>query len=169
MIFHHCGASIRSVHDSVTIPGGHHPARRGSMGLSSHNCTLTWAALMFAGLSAFSTAARAQSLDCNRLQMQIAQANAADPAAAPRYGAAAQKQRSELDRTVAYAHSIGCDRSGFSFFGPQAPPQCPAINAQIQRMRGNLAQLQGQMRGPRDTLIAQFNAYCRGGVQVART
>ncbi|MBV8850045.1 MAG: DUF2865 domain-containing protein [Methylobacteriaceae bacterium] len=112
-------------------------------------------------------AARAQSVDCNRLQAQIAQANAADPAT-ERFAAAAQKQRAELDRTVAYAHSIGCDRSGFVFFGPQPPAQCPAINAQIQRMRGNVAQLQGQMSGgARGALVAQYNAYCRGGAQVA--
>jgi hypothetical protein len=125
------------------------------------------------GLAAALTAgpaARAQSLDCNRLQMQIAQASTPDASASARFGAAAQKQRSELDRTVAYAHSIGCDRSGFVFFGPQAPPQCPAINAQIQRMRANLEQMQGQMRGgARETLVAQYNAYCRGGLQVART
>ena len=113
-------------------------------------------------------AAQAQSFDCNRLQMQIAQASTPDPAESGRFAAAAQKQRSELERTVAYAHSIGCDRSGFAFFGPQAPPQCPGINAQIQRMRANLDQLQGQMRGgARETLVAQYNAYCRGGVQVA--
>jgi hypothetical protein len=113
--------------------------------------------------------AHAQSLDCNRLQAQIAQANTADPNS-DRLAAAAQKQRAELDRIVAYAHSIGCDRSGFVFFGPQPPAQCPGINAQIQQMRGSLAQLQGQMRGgARGTLIAQYNAYCRGGAQIAAT
>jgi hypothetical protein len=126
-------------------------------------------ALVLAGALA-SPPARAQYADCARLQTQIAQASAADPSVSGRFAAAAQKQRSELDRTVAYAHSIGCDRSGFVFFGPQAPPQCPAINAQIQRMRANLDQLQGPARGGiRDTLIAQYNAYCRGGAQVART
>jgi hypothetical protein len=123
-------------------------------------------ALVCAGL--FASPVHAQSLDCNRLQMQIAQAGTADPSGSDRIAAAAQKQRQELDRTVAYAHSIGCDRSGFVFFGPQAPPQCPGINAQIQRMRANFDQLQGQTRGgPRETLIAQYNAYCRGGAQVA--
>lgn len=124
-------------------------------------------ALVLAGALLGGSLARAQSLDCNRLQAQIAQANAADPAS-DRVAAAAQKQRAELDRTLAYAHSIGCDRSGFVFFGPQPPPQCPGINAQIQQMRGSLAHLQAQMRGgARGTLIAQYNAYCRGGAQVA--
>jgi hypothetical protein len=127
------------------------------------------AGAFFAATLLLGTAAQAQYADCARLQAQIAQASTADPSGSGRFAAAAQKQRSELDRTVAYAHSIGCDRSGFVFFGPQAPPQCPAINAQIQRMRANLDQMQGQMRGPRDTLIAQYNAYCRGGAQVART
>jgi len=137
------------------------------MGSSSHTRALAWA-LVAAGL-AYGAGAQAQSLDCNRLQGQIAQASAADPATA-RFAAAAQKQRSELDRTVAYAHSIGCDRSGFVFFGPQPPAQCPAISAQIQRMRANLDQVQGQMRGgAAQTLVAQYNAYCRGGAQVARS
>jgi hypothetical protein len=125
-------------------------------------------ALVSAGSLCVSTA-RAQSVDCNRLQAQIAQANAADPNS-DRLAAAAQKQRSELGRTVAYAHSIGCDRSSFVFFGPQPPAQCPGINAQIQQMHGNLAQLQGQLRGgARGSLVAQYNAYCRGGAQVAST
>jgi len=125
------------------------------------------AAFLLAGALA-GTGAQAQYADCARLQAQIAQASAADPASG-RVAAAVQKQRSELDRTVAYAHSIGCDRSGFVFFGPQPPAQCPGINAQIQRMRGNLDQLQGQTRGgAAQTLIAQYNAYCRRD-QVART
>ncbi|GAC1340286.1 MAG: DUF2865 domain-containing protein [Beijerinckiaceae bacterium] len=115
--------------------------------------------------------AKAQyGVDCNRLQAQIASAGMADPAVSGRFAAAAQKQRSELERTAAYGHSIGCDRSNFVFFGPQAPPQCAGINAQIQRMRANLDQLQSQMRGgagQRETLVAQYNAYCRGA-QVAR-
>jgi hypothetical protein len=136
------------------------------MGSSSRRRVLAYA-LAMAGALLSGTLAEAQSVDCGRLQMQIAQASSGDPAAG-RYAAAAQKQRSELDRTVAYARSIGCDRSGFVFFGPQAPPQCPGINAQIQRMRANLQQLGGG-GSPRETLIAQYNAYCRGGVQVART
>jgi hypothetical protein len=37
-------------------------------------------------------------------------------------------------------------------------------------MRANLDQMQGQIRGgARETLVAQYNAYCRGGVQVAAT
>src|SRR3954453_24119111 len=155
----------RTVHDSVTILGGHHTARRGSMGSLLRRTALVLA-LVSAGSLCVSTA-RAQSVDCNRLQAQIAQANAADPNS-DRLAAAAQKQRSELGRTVAYAHSIGCDRSSFVFFGPQPPAQCPGINAQIQQMHGNFAQLQGQLRGgAAQTLVAQYNAYC-GGAQVAR-
>lgn len=121
-------------------------------------------ALVLAGFAASVTAAGAQQIDCNRLQVQIAQAS--DSPAASRNAAAAQKQRADLDRAVAYAHSIGCDRSGFVFFGPQPPAQCPALNAQIQQMRASLQQLQGG-GGARQTLLAQFNAYCRGGAQVA--
>ncbi|MBV9065427.1 MAG: hypothetical protein JO004_06630, partial [Methylobacteriaceae bacterium] len=137
------------------------------MGSSSRHTRLAFALISAGWLCG--GAAQAQSVDCNRLQAQIAQASAADPNS-DHFAAAAQKQRAELDRTVAYAHSIGCDRSGFLFFGPQPPAQCPGINARIQQMRGSLAQLQGQMRGgARGTLIAQYNAYCRGGAQVANT
>src|SRR5947209_15457130 len=135
------------------------------MGLFADHRALASALVIAAALA--SPQAGAQSVDCNRLQAQIAQANTGDPSGSERIAAAAQKQRAELDRTVAYAHSIGCDRSGFVFFGPQAPPQCPGINAQIQRMRANLQQLQGSGGGARETLVAQYNAYCRGGVQVA--
>jgi hypothetical protein len=135
------------------------------MGLFADHRALASALVIAASLA--SPPAGAQSVDCNRLQTQIAQANSGDLSGSERIAAAAQKQRAELDRTVAYAHSIGCDRSGFVFFGPQAPPQCPGINGQIQRMRANLDQLHGQARGPRETLIAQYNAYCRGGAQIA--
>src|SRR5438270_10159628 len=100
MIFHHCGASIRSVHDSVTISGGCQTAGRGSMGSSSRRRVVA-CALAMAGALLSGTLAEAQSVDCGRLQMQIAQASSGDPAAS-RNAAAAQKQRSELDRTVAY-------------------------------------------------------------------
>jgi Protein of unknown function (DUF2865) len=121
-------------------------------------------ALVLAGLAASLTIAGAQQIDCNRLQVQIGQAS--DSPAASRNAAAAQKARADLDRAVAYAHSIGCDRSGFVFFGPQPPAQCPGLNAQIQQMRASLQQLQGA-GGTRQTLLAQFNAYCRGGAQTA--
>lgn len=110
----------------------------------------------------------AQGIDCGQLQAQIAAAGAADGGAG-RYVAAAQRQRAEVDRTVAYARSLGCDRQQFLFFGSAPPPQCGQLNARIAQMQGNLAQLQASAGGGRrQQLIASYNAYCRGGAVAQR-
>jgi hypothetical protein len=101
------------------------------------------------------------SADCQRLREAIADASRADSGA--QYQAAADRQRAELDRTVAYAKSIGCDRHQFLFFGAAPPPQCGEINAQVGRMRANFDELQqraGGGPGGRGELIARFNAQC---------
>ena len=93
--------------------------------------------------------------------MAIADASRGDSGA--QYQAAADRQRAELDRTAAYAKSIGCDRRQFLFFGAAPPPQCGEINAQVSRMRANLDELQqraGGGPGGRGELIARFNAQC---------
>ncbi len=103
-----------------------------------------------------SAAALAQNADCARLQAAIS--------AAPRGGgqlqAAAERQRVELARTTAYAHSIGCDNQKFLFFGSEPPPQCGEIKGQISRMQANLADLQARGGGGRGDLIARYNAQC---------
>ena len=101
------------------------------------------------------------SADCQRLRQAIADASHSDSGV--QYQAAADRQRAELDRTTAYAKSIGCDRRQFLFFGAAPPPQCGEINAQIGRMRANLDELQqraGGGPGGRGELIARFNAQC---------
>jgi hypothetical protein len=101
------------------------------------------------------------SADCERLRAAIADASHGDSGA--QYQAAADRQRAELDRTVSYAKSIGCDRHQFLFFGAAPPPQCGEINAQVSRMRANLDELQqraGGGPGGRGELIARFNAQC---------
>jgi hypothetical protein len=122
-------------------------------------------------------AAVAQTADCTRLQAQIAGLSHAGGAHAAAYDQAAQKQRGEIDRTSAYARSIGCENRQFLIFGSPPPPQCGAILAQIQRMRGNLEQLQSLAEraggGPaveaqRRDLIGRFNSYCGPGA-VQRT
>lgn len=102
--------------------------------------------------------ASAQTLDCGRLQQQIAQLG---QGGGNRYAAAARKQASELARTQAYAHQLACD-SFTSFFGGN--PQCGGLNQRIQQMQANLGQLQAAGgSGQRGDLVARFNAYCRGG------
>jgi Protein of unknown function (DUF2865) len=102
------------------------------------------------------SAALAQSAECARLQAAIA--------AAPRGGgqlqAAADRQRAELSRTSAYAHSIGCDNQKFLFFGSSPPPQCGEIKGQIARMQASLADLQARSGGGRGDLVARYNAEC---------
>jgi hypothetical protein len=122
-------------------------------------------ALVLAGAAAavFGGHVSAQQLsaDCQRLREAIADASRGDSGA--QYQAAADRQRAELDRTVAYAKSIGCDRHQFLFFGAPPPPQCGEINAQVGRMRANLDELQqraGGGPGGRGELIARFNAQC---------
>ena len=114
-----------------------------------------------AAVSGGPVSAQQLSADCERLRVAIADASRGDSGA--QYQAAADRQRAELDRTVAYAKSIGCDRRQFLFFGAPPPPQCGEINAQVGRMRANLDELQqraGGGPGGRGELIARFNAQC---------
>jgi hypothetical protein len=121
------------------------------------------ALVLAGGAAVFGGHVSAQQLsaDCQRLREAIADASRGDSGA--QYQAAADRQRAELDRTVAYAKSIGCDRHQFLFFGAPPPPQCGEINAQVGRMRANLDELQqraGGGPGGRGELIARFNAQC---------
>jgi hypothetical protein len=127
-------------------------ARRVALGL-----VLVAAAAVWGG----HVSAQQISADCERLRAAIADASRGDSGA--QYQAAADRQRAELDRTVAYAKSIGCDRHQFLFFGAAPPPQCGEINAQVGRMRANLDELQqraGGGSGGRGEMIARFNAQC---------
>ena len=129
-------------------------ARRVALGLV---LAVAVAAAVFGGR----VSAQQLSADCQRLREAIADASRGDSGA--QYQAAADRQRAELDRTVAYAKSIGCDRRQFLFFGAAPPPQCGEINAQVGRMRANLDELQqraGGGPGGRGELIARFNAQC---------
>lgn len=103
----------------------------------------------------------AQNADCERLRQAIADASRSGQGS--QFEAAAQRQRAEIDRTVAYAHSIGCENRQFLFFGSAPPPQCGQITSQIARMRANLDDLQaraGGGAGGRGELIARYNSQC---------
>lgn len=85
---------------------------------------------------------------CMRLEGQLASLDQGGPgaaaAAAQRLRDSVTKQRTELERTVAYARSLGCERRLF-LFGPTPPPQCNEVNARISSMRTNLDRLQSQV------------------------
>jgi hypothetical protein len=57
---------------------------------------------------------------------------------AKRLDDAARKQQSDLDRLTAQARRSGCEGNGFFSLFVSQPPQCGALNAQIQQVRGNL-------------------------------
>jgi Protein of unknown function (DUF2865) len=120
-------------------------------------------AILVSGAAAGS--ALGQSAECQRLQQAIAAAGHGGGGQGAQYEAAAQRQRGEIDRTVAYARSIGCENRKFLFFGSGPPPQCDSINAQVSRMQANLADLQsraGGGDGGRAELVARYNAQCTG-------
>ncbi|MDF2120359.1 DUF2865 domain-containing protein [Roseiarcaceae bacterium H3SJ34-1] len=121
-------------------------------------------AIATAGAAACAVPAFAQAIDCRALQAQIARAGQASASGAGRYLAAANRQRSEIDRTAAYARSIGCGQRQFLFFGSPPPPQCGPLEARLSAMRANLGNLQAQVQmasgGNRAELVARYNAYC---------
>ena len=109
-----------------------------------------------------SFASVANAADCDRLRRAIADASRGPNA---QFEAAASRQRGEIDRTVAYAHQIGCDNQKFLFFGQDPPAQCGEIKSQIGRMRANLDDLQsraGGGAGGRGELLARYNDECAG-------
>ncbi len=121
--------------------------------------------LVAAEICASGGAALGQSAECGQLLGQISAMDRASAQTNP-YSAALAKQRGELEHSVSYAHSIGCDRQQFLFFGSPPPAQCPQLNAQIARMRANLAQLQASFAASNNTpqrqqLVARYNASCR--------
>jgi hypothetical protein len=110
-----------------------------------------------------------QNVDCTALRAQLTALDSQNSAASNRYVAAARKQRSELDRTAAYAASLGCDQPEVPFFGRPLPARCHELNARIAQMRANLAQLEGAATSGRDRarqdLVAQYDSYCRAPVK----
>ncbi len=134
------------------------PSRKGPLPRKGPLRRLSGALVALAML--LSSQAMAQSAYCDNLRAQIAAAG--NSAGSARYRAAAATQQKEIDRTVAYGRSIGCDRQQFLFFGNAPPPQCGAINSRVAQMRANLASLhQGSGEGQRQALQARFDQQCR--------
>ena len=120
-------------------------------------------ALVALAVGVMSARAQSASAECERLRQSIADASR-NPQTA-QFQAAAERQRGEIDRTVAYMRSIGCDNRRFLFFGSDAPPQCGTLTQQVARMRANLDDLQsraGGGAGGRGELIARYNSQCTG-------
>jgi Protein of unknown function (DUF2865) len=108
-----------------------------------------------------SSSAGAVNSDCERLRRAIADSSRSPQGV--QYQAAAERQRAEIDRTVAYAQQIGCNNRKVLFFGSDPPAQCDQIRGQIGRMRANLEDLQSKAGGGprgRGEMIAHYNAQC---------
>ncbi|MBI1867885.1 MAG: DUF2865 domain-containing protein [Methylocystis sp.] len=130
------------------------------IGLRRRGVGLFLCAAACASAVAASAPARAQNAFCDDLRAQIA--SAGQSAEAARYRAAAGQQQSEINRTIAYARSIGCESRQFLFFGKPPPPQCGQIGARIGQMRANLASLdKGAGEDQRQALSARYDAQCR--------
>lgn len=116
------------------------------------------ASLSLLTLTPFAGAAGA---DCERLRRAISESSRSGQSS--QYQAAAERQRAEITRTVAYAEQIGCNNRKFLFFGSDPPAQCGQIQARIGRMRANLDDLRaraGGGPGGRGELIARYNSQC---------
>jgi hypothetical protein len=108
-------------------------------------------------------------LDCTALRARIAAFDTKAAAQPNPHAAAARKQRAELDRTAAYARSLGCNQPEIPLFGPPLPARCPGLNAKIAQMQANLGQLEAAATSRTDRaradLIARYDAYCRAPIQ----
>lgn len=106
----------------------------------------------------------AQSPACNQFRAELSALDAQGRGGrAEQFAQAAQRQNSELQRTVNYARQLGCDRGGLFNTLPQ---ECSSVNAQIARMRSNLSQLEERAEGGgnsarRQQLLASIDRACR--------
>jgi hypothetical protein len=99
----------------------------------------------------FSTGAWAQPRNpvCPRLEAQLASLDRGnnDPTRADQIRRSEQavgRQQFEVDRLVAQARRMGCENSGFFSIFSNPPPQCGALNRQIDQQRATLDHLQNQ-------------------------
>lgn len=107
---------------------------------------------------------------CDRLRADLAALDRAGPAGQRQQILdQMQRQRNEVNRTVAYARSIGCQRQRFFIFGDAPPAECPSLESRINGLEAGLAQLDSQLQraggsveAQRASLSAAFDANCRG-------
>jgi hypothetical protein len=121
--------------------------------------------------AAAATTAFAQSPYCDRLRAELSTVErAAASTGGSENAAAIRRMESELDRTIAYARSIGCQgQRRFVLFGEPDQQQCRQIERQINQLESNLAALQaeagrnagGSLETRRSALVAAIDANCR--------
>ena len=88
---------------------------------------------------------------CQRLEGQLAtveRGGSGDPVKDEqirRYQDAQARQQGELDRVTQQAKRMGCEGAGFFSMFNQNAAQCGPVNNQIQKMRGNLDQINASL------------------------
>ncbi|MBV1706705.1 MAG: DUF2865 domain-containing protein [Hyphomicrobiales bacterium] len=115
------------------------------------------------------SSALAQSRQCVALRQRIFALEHQGPGDAGRLREMAARQQQQIERTSAYANSIGCSNRKFLFFGKNPPPQCGALNARISQMRIDLSNIMerlgaggGNNRVEVGALRGQYAALCLG-------
>ncbi len=111
---------------------------------------ISTAALALAAVSGVAASAQPLNPVCFRLEAQLTALDRGnnDPARADqirRAEAGVNRQQFEVDRLVAQARRMGCERSGlFSIFS-SPPPQCGSLDRQIDQKRTTLDRMQNQL------------------------
>ncbi len=128
-------------------------------------------AVIATALSVAATSAVAQSAYCDRLRTELAGVERAVATSGSSQAAASiARLQSELDRTMDYARSIGCqNQRRFVLFGGPSEPQCRQLEGQINRLESTLAGLEaeagrsatGALETRRSALIAAIDSNCR--------
>ncbi len=128
-------------------------------------------AVIATALSVVAGSAVAQSAYCDRLRTELAGVErAAATSGSSQTAASITRLQSELDRTMDYARSIGCqNQRRFVLFGGPSEPQCRQLEGQINRLESTLAALEaeagrsatGSLETRRSALIAAIDANCR--------
>ena len=88
-----------------------------------------------------------QNSSCWLLEQELAAYDNASPGAGSqveRYNQAIARQQNALNTTENHAGRIGCFKRGFLFFQPSKPAECQRLEATIDEMRRNLADLTAQ-------------------------
>ena len=124
---------------SHRLPSGWLQSRRGTPAGVKPRTIAFRALLVLLAVSLDARASWAQTAYCSQLQYQyVAALQSSAPGSAGISIAALSQQ---LSQAQAAARAANC-RGGFLFFGPRRSPQCAAINAEIQRLRLETAQIQ---------------------------
>lgn len=92
-------------------------------------------------------AALAQSPECQRYRMELANLERSGGGAPTRQ---MQAQRAEITRLSRYYNSIGCERGPLGFLAGPAPAECGSIAAQIRQLEAGYARLAQQAIDPAD-------------------